>query len=84
MINLPCPQCGASTTKHGKTSSGSQRYRCKACKITITNSGRSAGRPLIGDEPMSGSELYQRWLESDPDAREKRRRQQKRRRAKKN
>jgi transposase-like protein len=35
---MPCPLCGHDKTyKHGKTSSGSQRYRCLNCKQTFTS-----------------------------------------------
>jgi transposase-like protein len=35
---MPCPLCGHDQTyKHGKTSKGSQRYRCPNCKQTFTN-----------------------------------------------
>ncbi len=35
---MPCPLCGHDETyKHGKTSKGSQRYRCLKCKQTFTS-----------------------------------------------
>lgn len=35
---MPCPLCGHDKTyKHGKTSKGSQRYRCLKCKQTFTS-----------------------------------------------
>jgi len=35
---MPCPLCSHDKTyKHGKTSSGSQRYRCLKCKQTFTD-----------------------------------------------
>ncbi len=35
---MPCPLCSHDKTyKHGKTSSGSQRYRCLNCKQTFTD-----------------------------------------------
>lgn len=35
---MPCPLCGHDKTyKHGKTSKGSQRYRCPNCKQTFTD-----------------------------------------------
>ncbi len=35
---MPCPLCGHDKTyKHGKTSKGSQRYRCLNCKQTFTS-----------------------------------------------
>jgi transposase-like protein len=36
---MPCPLCSHEKTyKHGKTSKGSQRYRCLNCKQTFTDS----------------------------------------------
>jgi transposase-like protein len=35
---MPCPLCSHDKTyKHGKTSKGSQRYRCLNCKQTFTS-----------------------------------------------
>ena len=35
---MPCPLCSHDKTyKHGKTSKGSQRYRCLNCKQTFTD-----------------------------------------------
>jgi transposase-like protein len=35
---MPCPLCSHDKThKHGKTSKGSQRYRCPNCKQTFTD-----------------------------------------------
>lgn len=35
---MPCPLCSHDKThKHGKTSKGSQRYRCPLCKQTFTD-----------------------------------------------
>ena len=31
-----CPVCGSHCSKYGKTSSGSQRWRCKHCSLTFT------------------------------------------------
>ena len=33
-----CPICGRPMTKHGKTSAGKQRWRCRPCSATKTNS----------------------------------------------
>lgn len=35
---MDCPFCDHTTShKHGKTSKGSQRYRCASCRRTFTN-----------------------------------------------
>ena len=31
-----CPVCGGECTKHGTTSAGRQRWRCRTCKATFT------------------------------------------------
>jgi hypothetical protein len=56
---MNCIYCNSNTRKNGLTSSGSQRYRCDACKRSFT--GSSVGRPMIGDRPLTSIEYSQRY-----------------------
>lgn len=53
MKHVICPVCGGVCTRHGKTSAGSQRWRCKACSMTIT--------PKI-DSKAKQLHLFLEWL----------------------
>lgn len=81
MTNPLCPQCSSITIKNGKTS-GSQRYRCKACEYTFTEGDRSKGRPLVGDNPMTDAERYKRYRQT-PENKFKEAERQRKRRARK-
>ncbi|MCG7465810.1 transposase, partial [Corynebacterium sp. ACRPJ] len=37
-----CPVCGGACTKHGTTSAGRQRWRCRTCKATFTRVNNDA------------------------------------------
>lgn len=37
MNNKICPSCGCAMKRNGKTSSGAQRWRCKACGASTTH-----------------------------------------------
>ena len=37
-----CPVCGGACTKHGTTSTGRQRWRCRTCKATFTRANDDA------------------------------------------
>ena len=41
-----CPVCGCPMIRHGRTSSGRQRWRCKPCKITTLNEIDSTAKHL--------------------------------------
>ena len=41
-----CPVCGCPMIRHGKTSTGRQRWRCKPCKITTLNDIDSTAKHL--------------------------------------
>ena len=53
MKHVICPCCGKACTKHGKTKAGSQRWRCKACSMTITPRIDNAAKLL---------EIFLKWL----------------------
>ncbi|MCA9030533.1 MAG: IS1 family transposase [Planctomycetaceae bacterium] len=42
---MNCPKCKKNCSKHGKTRDGQQRYRCRQCKLTI-----SEPKPLAGSQ----------------------------------
>ena len=54
-----CPVCGCPMIRHGRTSSGRQRWRCKPCKITTLNEIDSTAKHL--DEPGSLA-VAVRWI----------------------
>ncbi|WP_431832300.1 transposase-like zinc-binding domain-containing protein, partial [Corynebacterium accolens] len=37
-----CPVCSGACTKHGTTSTGRQRWRCRTCKATFTRANDDA------------------------------------------
>ena len=41
-----CPVCGCPMIRHGRTSSGRQRWRCKTCQITTLNEIDSTAKHL--------------------------------------
>ena len=41
-----CPVCGCPMIRHGKTSTGRQRWRCKPCQITMLNEIDSTAKHL--------------------------------------
>ena len=53
MRQVICPVCGKMCTRYGKNRSGSQRWRCRACSMTIT--------PKI-DNTTKQLEIFLRWL----------------------
>ena len=61
MKHVICPSCGKICTKYGKTTAGSQRWRCKACSMTIT--------PKI-DNTTKQLEIFLKWLFSRQTQRE--------------
>ena len=61
MRHVICPSCGKICTKYGKTSAGSQRWRCNSCSMTIT--------PKI-DNTTKQLEIFLRWLFSRQTQRE--------------
>ncbi len=48
-----CPVCKGWMTRHGRTSAGKQRWRCKACGLTKTNRINNDAKQL---------EEFLRWL----------------------
>ena len=46
MNTASCPVCGRPMIRHGKTSTGRQRWRCKPCKITTLNEIDSTAKHL--------------------------------------
>ncbi len=54
------PECGGKAVKIGRNRSGSQRYKCKACGKSFSDSNRQLGRPKIGDRPLTSAERTQR------------------------
>lgn len=53
MKHVICPSCGKICIKHGKTSAGAQRWRCKECSLTIT--------PKI-DSSAKQMQIFHKWL----------------------
>jgi hypothetical protein len=46
MKNKKCPSCGQPMKRNGKTSAGTQRWRCKSCGASATHSNDTAAREL--------------------------------------
>ena len=61
MRQVICPVCGKICTRYGKNRSGSQRWRCKGCSMTIT--------PKI-DNTTKQLEIFLKWLFSKQTQRE--------------
>ena len=53
MKHILCPSCGKICIKHGKTTAGAQRWRCKDCSLTIT--------PKI-DNTAKQMQIFHKWL----------------------
>lgn len=53
MKHVICPSCGKKCIKHGKTTAGAQRWRCKDCSLTIT--------PKI-DKAAKQLQMFHKWL----------------------
>lgn len=53
MKTVKCPACGGETKRNGKTSSGAQRWRCKSCGASTTNTYSKAAKSLS---------LFLEWL----------------------
>lgn len=53
MKHVICPSCGNICIKHGKTTAGSQRWRCKNCLMTVT--------PKI-DNTSKQLQIFLKWL----------------------
>ena len=53
MKHVICPSCGNICIKHGRTTAGSQRWRCKKCLMTVT--------PKI-DNTSKQLQIFLRWL----------------------
>jgi transposase-like protein len=54
-ISILCPHCQSTSIRgNGKTSSGTQRYRCNDCKKSFTLT--KIGRPLLGEKPLTNYE----------------------------
>ena len=53
MKHVICPSCGKVCTKYGKNKSGTQRWRCNSCSMTIT--------PKI-DNTAKQLEIFLKWL----------------------
>ena len=46
MNNKKCPACGCEMNRNGRTGSGAQRWRCRACGASSTHANDSAARDL--------------------------------------
>lgn len=46
MNNKICPSCGKAMKRNGRTSAGSQRWRCRGCGTSATHSNDVSGREL--------------------------------------
>ncbi|AJD58665.1 IS1/IS1595 family N-terminal zinc-binding domain-containing protein [Synechococcus elongatus] len=56
----PCPNCSScDVIRYGHSEDGRQRWRCKSCRRSFT--GGSAGRPTLGDRPLTATERQRRW-----------------------
>lgn len=53
MKTKKCPSCGADMKRNGKTSSGRQRWRCKACGASATH---------VREDPSSDLARFLSWL----------------------
>lgn len=53
MKHVICPSCGNICIKHGKTTAGSQRWRCKKCLMTVTQKIDNTSKQL---------QIFFRWL----------------------
>lgn len=59
MKQVRCPNCGFFCQKYGKTRYDSQRWHCKQCKFTFTNSY---------DKTVQSFQSFLTWLFSKGDA----------------
>lgn len=57
---MTCPRCQSSNVKKNGKRNGYQRYKCKTCKKTWTDSPNNRGGQCIGDRPMTEAEK-KRW-----------------------
>jgi transposase-like protein len=53
--------CDRSMSRNGKTESGAQRYRCRICNASHTDSDNPPHRPCEGEEPLTQVEKNQRY-----------------------
>lgn len=59
MTIINCPHCQSDRTRNnGKTSSGTQRYRCNDCNKSFTLT--PVGRPCLGEVPLTNYERVKR------------------------
>ncbi|WP_396136635.1 IS1 family transposase [Chamaesiphon sp. VAR_48_metabat_403] len=59
MSIISCPHCQSIAIRlFGRTSSGTQRYRCNTCGKSFTFT--AVGRPCIGDRPLTNYEKVKR------------------------
>ncbi len=58
---MQCPDCHSEDTRrNGRTKSGRQTYKCKACGRRFT--GNPEGRPpVMGDRPLTEAEKKRRY-----------------------
>ena len=62
---MTCPTCGAAARKNGHDNNGSQKYRCVGTPAHSwsDSTGREAGRPRLGAEPLTAAEKMRRYRE---------------------
>ena len=53
MKSVNCPYCGAKCIRHGKNSSGTQRWFCPECKSSFTPKIDNSSKPL---------NMFLKWL----------------------
>jgi len=58
------PECGGKAVKIGRNRSGTQRYKCKACGKSFTDSDRGVGRPTVGDRAMTDAQRAKKYREN--------------------
>jgi transposase-like protein len=59
MTKINC-KCGHYYVKNGKNKHGDQKYLCKKCDSSFTDSDRKVGRPCLFDIPLTGAERSER------------------------
>lgn len=65
MINPQCPHCNGKTIKKGKTTAGYQRYYCKSCKKTFSDSPNPQGSFPQGDRALTNAERQKKWRQQN-------------------